>query len=208
MRFLPKNNYFFDYFEKLADLSTQVAQILHNSDINNPAKLLSQARLARKIEHQADSICHTIFQKADSTFITPIDREDIQALAKNLDNIIDLIENACSNLYLYHASEITSEFTQMTRLILESSHQVHALISHLKPNRKAIQEMKKIIINIHSLENKGDRLLGRSFQKLFSGGYSAVDIIKWKDLYENLEEVLDQCEDTADTVETIIAKNF
>ncbi len=209
MQLLPKTPKFFDLFENLASLTKKVARILDETKVGkDPKSIRESARKARALEEKADRICHKIFVEADGAFLTPIDREDIYLLAKSLDNVIDLIENVSSNLYLYKVTKATIEFKKFRELVVLISKEVYLLISELEKERKDIKKMRKHIIKIHSLENEGDELLGRAIKNLFSNHKSGIEIIKWKDIYENLESVLDECEDAADVVNTIIVKNY
>ena len=207
MGFLPQSPKFFDLFEELASFTIKIALLLPRKR-RKVVNWKSLAVSAFKIEEQADNLCHKILQEADKTFITPIDREDIQALAKNLDNVIDLIENAISHMNVYKVGKIPSEFYEFCDVIVDAVRQLDHLISDLKQKGKNTQEIRRHVRTIHFLENKGDILLNKALKHLFANGAKPIDVIKWKDIYENLEQVLDECEDTSDTVETIIVKNF
>lgn len=125
-----------------------------------------------------------------------------------MDNIIDLIENLISNIILYKVDKEPLEFKQFTIIISKTTKKIDLLVSYLKNRAKNIPEMKKVIIEIQSLENEGDELMRRSLKSLFTNHKNPVVIIKWKDLFENMEEILDECENTANIVEEIIVKNF
>lgn len=171
-------------------------------------KLTSFCRKTRQLELAADSICHKLYYEADSTFITPIDREDIHLLAHNLDNIIDFIENLTSNLLLYKVTAETPEFKQFVKRIKKMTSKIFSLVSLLAGRDKNIPQMKKIIIEINSLENEGDKLIRRALKNLFANHKDPIFVIKWKDLFETMEEILDEGENTANIVDQIIVKNF
>lgn len=206
MDFFPKNPKFFDLFEELAGKAETAGKILSNIKVSHN-NIISLAKKTRELENEADEICHSLYRQADSTFITPIDREDIHALARTLDNIIDLIENLTSNLVLYRIKKQEYQFNKFTHVIGQATNKIFTLIELLKHKGKYIGQMRALIIEIHSLENEGDSLIRLSFQKLFTRR-NPLHVIKWKDLIENLEEILDECEDTADIVDEIIVKNF
>lgn len=170
--------------------------------------IISSANKARLLEEKADSICHQLYFEADSTFITPIDREDIHKFSRNLDNIIDLIENLISNIQLFHVTKEIPIYKSFANLIEKATLKIEELTLLLKQREKKVKEMKKIIIDIHTLENEGDELIRRAFKYLFNNHKNPVIIIKWKDLIENMESILDECENTADIVSEIIVKNF
>ena len=207
MDFFPKSPKFFDLFAELAKIVSVGGDILPKIKIRSK-NILAYAKRARELEHQADCICHKLFYEANSTFITPIDREDIHYLAHDLDNIIDLIENLTSNIILYGVTKEVDEFKKFTKIISITTAKILSLINLLKKQSKYISEMKKIIVEVHSLENEGDNLIRHAFKHLFANHKDPVVIIKWKDLFENMEEILDECENTADIVEEIIVKNF
>lgn len=207
MDFFPRNPKFFDLFEELAKIVTLGGEILPKVKIGK-ISLLSYSQKTQELEHRADEICHKLFHEADSTFITPIDREDIHALSGILDNIIDLIENLISNLILYRVKKEASEFKNFCQIINQATSKLFLLVSLLKDRDKNIPRMRKLIIEVHSLENEGDQLIRRALKHLFANHRNPVEIIKWKDLFENMEEILDECENTADIVEEIIVKNF
>ncbi len=208
MHFLPRIPKFFDLFEKLSAIVGEAAVILDESDIMPKKKLLSHLAKIRLLEELADKLCHKIYNESDSTFLTPIDREDIQTLTKSLDNIIDHSENVLSNVVLYNVNLKTREFRKFTKLVRECALKVKLLIACLRSKNRDAQKMRKLIIQIHTFENEGDILLRQSMKSLFSNHKKAIEIIKWKDIYENMEAILDECEDTADVVETIVLKNF
>lgn len=207
MTFFPKNPKFFDLFENLAEIVNSSGKILVKLKISaNNVKTYSKK--AWELEQAADEICHKLHHEAESTFITPIDREDIHLLARHLDNIVDLIEDLTSKIVLYKITREISQYQDFTLKIKNATEKIFALIGFLKYRDKHIPEMRKLIIKIHSLENEGDTLIRSAIKYLFANHKSHLIIIKWKDIFENLEEILDECEDTADIVEGIIVKNF
>lgn len=207
MKLFPKTPDFFSIFEKLAKFVKQEGRILSELKIGSP-DLESITDRARKFELNADSICHHIYYEANTTFITPIDREDIYILAKKLDNIVDLTENLIANIFLYKVQSENEYFREFAETIEQATSKVYELISSLKAKDKKNQEIKRLIVEINKFESKGDDLLKKAISSLFSNNKDAIEVIKWKVLYENMEEVLDECEDVAFKVEEIIIKNF
>ena len=207
MSFFPQNTIFFDLLEELSTLVTSSGKLIPKLKIGSKD---AQAiyKKAFNLEHEADEICHKLFHEADSNFITPIDREDIHILAGNLDTIIDHIENVASNVILYKVRKEPVLFKDFGAIIQKSTVAVDSLVHGLRSGSKGIKEMKKEIIHIHSLENEGDQLTRKAFESLFARNTNAIEIIKWKDIYENMEEIMDECENTADIVDQIIVKNF
>lgn len=208
MQLFPKNPKFFEMFESLAQTIVDASELLKHYQLgkNDPIKLARTVTLKEKL---ADATCHKLRVEAESTFITPIDREDIQSLAIHLDNIIDYIEDVTSRLAIFNGElKPTPQYREFTNLIYEGTTATRNLVSLLKYRDKYRSKMKQHIIRIHELEHKGDDLMRSSLRTLFTGKSNAVTIIKWKDLYEIMEKVLDECEKTADAVEEITIKNF
>ncbi len=195
-------------FESLAKTTQQAGKILFDMH-SHPHKRGVLAKKLEDIEHEADTICHSLYKEAERTFITPIDREDISALAKNLDDIVDVIEDCAAKLFLLTGSQkTTKDFQSFAVLIVEATAQVAALTALLKSKEKYVAKMRSHITQIHEFENKGDDLFRASLGRLFTTTRSPVAIIKWKDIYESLESALDNCEHVADIVDFIIIKNF
>jgi len=207
MHFFPKTPKFFDLFDKLAKKVELSGQLLKESKLNT-ASISKVAKKLRKLELEADIICHHITREADSTFIPPIDREDIHALARNLDTIIDYVENLQSLIQIFHLGRSNGQFTIYIETVAAATKQISLLVHELRHGGKNIAKMKKYIIKIHALENEGDELLRKSYTKLFSNHKPLIAVIQWKDIYKNLEDILDQCEVASDTIEEIIIKNF
>ena len=207
MHFFPKTPKFFDLFDKLAKKVELSGKLLHENHLNS-SSIAQVAKKLRKLELEADDICHYMNREADATFIPPIDREDIHKLSHNLDTIIDCVENSQSLSLIFRLGRPKGLFLNYIEAIAQATKQVSLLVQELRHGGKNIAKMKKYIIKIHALENEGDELLRKSYTKLFSNHKPLIAVIKWKDIYKNLEDILDQCEATSDTIEEIIIKNF
>ncbi|MBI3980674.1 DUF47 family protein [Candidatus Microgenomates bacterium] len=207
INFFPKNPQFFDLFEDLSSIVHQSGRELYLLGQKRHQASIAFKKM-HKLEHEADDICHTIYREASITFITPIDREDLQALGKVLDDIVDYIENVCANVVIFNIGQPTKNFVKLTVLIKETTEKVDRLVRLISFNSKKAKEMHALMIEIHSLENKGDELMRSSLKTLFRDQKNPTTIIKWKDLYEELENILDKCEETSDIVEGIIVNNF
>lgn len=206
MDFFPKSAQFFDLLADLAALARDSGEIVKAT---SSAKKNGQqfARRSLILEERADRLYHQIRREADQTFITPIDREDIQQLAHTLDTIVDLTEDFASRLHLYKISKLPKEMATMQQLIFEATKEVYKAVDLLR-NRTNGQSLQQAIIAIHRLENKGDHELRLALQAIFATSKNSILIMKWKDLLETTEKILNECERTADTVEQIISKNF
>lgn len=207
MVFFPKTVDFFLRFENLASSITLVSSLLPKVKVGSPS-LSNYAKIARKYENKADSLCHEIQRDVNLTFITPIDREDIYNLAIKLDNIVDLIENLISNLAAFSIKTEEKEFKPFIKLVIHITDNLVMLISKLKYRERKIDEMRSFMVKINKLENQGDELIRKAYHSLFSNHGDPIEIIKWKDLYTNMESILDECEKVASLVDEVIIKNF
>lgn len=192
----------------------ELAHILHDASgylmkIRSDQKRLPYyAKKILNLEHKADTLCHRLTHEAEQTFITPIDREDIHLLANSLDNIIDYIEDIATKLLLFNRIKHTKESKEFITLIHKASGVIESLVTLLQHRDKYRDEMKNSITTLHTLEHNGDVLFRSAMKYLFTKEKNPIAIIKWKDLYENLELIMDECEKTADIIGIIIVKNF
>jgi len=208
MNLFPKNPKFFDMFEELAHTLQKTSSFLIkiHSDQN---RLSFYAKKIQDLEHKADAICHRLTQEAEQTFITPIDREDIHLLANSLDNIIDYIEDISSKLLFFNKKiKHTKESRELITLIHKASTVIAALVGLMQYRDRYHADMKRSITKIHTLEHDGDVVFRSAMKNLFTKEKNPITIIQWKDLYENLELIMDECEKTADIISIIIIKNF
>jgi uncharacterized protein len=202
--FLPKQQNFFDLFSQLSEHSKQMAELFQKAT-NDMGNITEYAKQAKDLEHAADTVTHTIIDQLNRTFVTPIDREDIYLLAKELDDSIDLIENVISNLALYNCKESNDTLKQFGGVMVDAAKESYDLISHLQDPKKR-EELNATVVKIHELEDKGDEIFRQALHTLFSNTTDPIAVIKWKDIYEDLEQVMDMFQHVSDTVETIVVK--
>jgi uncharacterized protein len=205
MMFIPKEQKFFDDFEELADTIEKGSQLF--LDILNNFEH-SEAKLAtlKEIEHEADTITHSIFAKLHKTYITPLDREDIHALANKMDSILDIIEGAAVRMYLYAMKKPGKEIVELA-LILNNAIAVVNKVIHGLRNKKNFNIILEACVQIHTIENEGDYLLHQCIARLFQQEKDCFELIKMKEIYELVEEAIDTCEDVTNIVEGIVLKN-
>jgi len=205
MIFIPKDQKFFDHFEELADAiekgSRLFLDILNNFE-HSEAKLST----LKEIEHEADRITHIVFAKLHKTFITPLDREDIHALANKMDSILDIIEGAAVRMYLYAMKKPSKELIELA-LILDNAIGVVKRVVYALRHRKNSSMIIDACVEIHSIENQGDYLLHQCIARLFQNERDPFELIKTKEIYELVEEAIDTCEDVTNIVEGIVLKN-
>jgi predicted phosphate transport protein (TIGR00153 family) len=202
-RLLPKEEKYFDLFNRMASHTTECALLLKKlfEDFDRHAEYADQIKA---VEHQCDEITHDIIRRLNQTFITPIDREDIHALASEIDDIVDYIEYTARRTVLYRVEQSTEHARQLTAVLVKIVASLENAVAALDGgNGRVIQEC----ITIHALENEGDALHHAAVEKLFSEEKDPIKIIKWKELYETLERSIDKCEDVANVLEAIVLKN-
>jgi len=160
----------------------------------------------KDIEHAGDKITHTTIEKLNQTFITPLDREDIHELICRQDDIIDLIDSAVARMHLYKIDKPTEDAKALARVLVKATQIIIELLPKMR-NLKLSSSLLQDCIAIHTQENEGDRIQQHALASLFENGQDPIYIIKWKDIYEELEAATDRCEDVANVIEGIVLKN-
>lgn len=203
--FLPKEYAFADLFRELISLQKEEALLLKEFAINfNKYDYFSEK--AKEIEHRADKKTHEIIDKLNKSFITPFDREDIYLLAHELDDIVDLIENVIHNINLYGIIDKRKEVIEFAKLISEASETLLELVNSIW-SKKTEYKFNDLKIKIHTLEDESDFIFQQAISNLFQNEKDTILIIKWKDILENLENILDKYQKVSDIVEGIVVKS-
>ena len=199
---IPRDNRFFDLFVEDAANMVAAARVLEQfmRNYGERERLASQLRDA---EHAGDQMSHNIGRQLEQTFVTPFDREDIHALISRLDDVVDLIEEVADTFILYGIEAPTPLAVEQSEIIVLQCEQVAMALANLR----TFKGLEGYWIEIHRLENEGDRIVRRGIAELFTNGGNAVDVIKWKDVYTLLEETVDACEDVANVIERIVVKH-
>ena len=201
-RLIPRDEEFFDLFNQLAGHLKTSAQLLDQL-FADPSRTTELVREIKDVEHLADQLTLSISQRIDKSFITPIDREDIHLLASRLDDVIDRLDGTARRVVMLHINEVREPAKQMAHVILRAAdHIAIAVDSIKKPNLVAVQTAK-----IKQLEEEGDALYHEAVGALFSGTPDAIEVIRWKEVYETLEIAIDQCMGVANAVHSISIKN-
>jgi predicted phosphate transport protein (TIGR00153 family) len=204
-QFFPKEEKFFDMLENAAANLHKGAKAFKRmlqdyTDIENKVKHI------KDIEHEGDIITHEIMDKLNRTFITPIDREDIHRMTSEIDDVLDFILGIADRMVLYSIKSPTPQALKMVEVLIAAIEQMEKAICSLK-NIKNSRRILDYCIEINRLENEGDSIHRSVIADLFSDGKDAVEIIKWRDIYNYLENAIDKCEDVADAMESIVVKN-
>lgn len=202
--FLPKEFLFFDMFDDLAGCAVEASDYFN--ELASTGQFTTEASLRmRNIEHKADDITHEIINRLNKTFITPIDREDIYSLTHELDSVIDLINSITSRINLYNVTGISDELIQFASVIQSSVRALSKAVTGLREIRKS-DIIMKYCIEVNRLENMGDHLRDTMIGSLFDKSQDPIHIIKWKEIFQECETILDKCEDVVNIVEAIIVK--
>ena len=202
---LPKKSEFFDQFSKQAALSVEGAKLLQ-AMMNDLRDLESQSKRIKQVEHDADTVAHQTIEMLHRSFITPIERGDIHRIVSRLDDILDYIEAASQRIWLYEIKETTPEAKEMARVLMRSTEAVQATVDALH-GLKDPQRVRAACVEINRLENECDTLLRLATARLFREEKDPVMVIKWKEIYENIEDATDRCEDVANVIEGVVLEN-
>lgn len=205
LNFNKKEDKFFALFEDTARVIDETAELLA-SFMNDLSDSKTKIKEFEDLEHKGDDQTHTILAELNKSFITPVDREDIFAIAKGMDDIVDFIDSAANRFVMFNVRECTPISKQIGELIVKCSKELLALTKELHDMKKS-SELTNKIIAINTLEHEGDILFRQAVTALFTGEVATLEVIKWKEIYELLEKVLDAYEDVADTIEGVVMKH-
>jgi hypothetical protein len=200
--FSPKDGVFFDLFEESANNVLRAADLLDEMLRSYP----EHNDLARAIllcEQEGDRITYDIIQRLNATFVTPIDREDILELASGLDDIVDLTEEVADYLGLYKIEAPMEQAQRLAELCVQCARQ----LAEAMPRLRNFEDISHFTVEVNRLENDGDRVTREAMASLFEGGIDPMVVIRWKDIYDRLENAIDAAERVAYLLEGITIKN-
>lgn len=205
IRLLPKQESFFDLFEKQVKMVDEGAKTL--SDLmSHYANVEDVAFKLKTLEHDADELAHEIMRKLNTTFVTPLDREDIHALASALDDILDYIEAAVDRMLLYEIDKPTESATKLAKILAEATEVIVQAVSHLRDMRDN-EPIREACVAVNRLENRGDQTNRAALAELFQMHDRPMEALKWREIYDHIETAIDKCEDVADILESTVLKN-
>jgi len=199
---IPKDRVFFDLFAEAGQNTVRTAKLLRDMVEGWP----ETSHLAQEIllaEQEGDRITHELIKRLNSTFVTPIDGDDIYALATHLDDIVDHIEEGADFMGLYRIEAPMEQAVQMTDVLVKSCEQLAGALEHLR----GLKGLEVYWIEVHRLENDGDRLYRDAVASLFANGIDPMFVIRWRDIFLRLERAIDSCESVAHILEGIVIKN-
>lgn len=204
--FTPQNRVFYSLFEEVADNLYTMANVfrdaMYEKEDQKKDKMLSTLE---GLEHKNDELTHKLFLELGQNFITPFDREDIHYLANSLDDVADYIWNSAKSIVNYNIDEVNDTMRNFSEVILKSTGSLQVALKGLR-NMKDIKSITDACVKVNSYENEADEILDKALRHLFLHEKDAIELIKMKELYQDLEIVTDKCEDSANVIESIIVK--
>ena len=201
---IPQDKEFFDLFEEMAGKVVEAADALVEL-MDDYTDLGTKSQHMKELEHEGDLITHAIYERLNRTFITPLEPEEISRLATAMDDVIDCIEGSVQQLHSYGITAADSPMRQFSQLIQLSATEMQTAVKGIR-SMKNVQSIEARCIELNRLENVADEVLGHSLTELFRGN-DPLTIIKLKDVYENLEQATDRCEDVANVLSDIVIRH-
>src|SRR3989449_8481949 len=203
VRLLPREEEFFDLFVAVATRNKEAAQHLRDLFDASPERRTPHVEAIKRLEHEADQVTHEVVNRLDRTFITPLDREDIHQLASDLDDVMDAIDGTARRSQIFHLGPAPQGVKRLTDVIQRMVGVLAEGVGRLKKG----DDVLRFCIEAKKLEEEGDAIYQESLGDLFRTERDALEVIKWKEIYDNLEMTLDQGEDVANELESITIKH-
>jgi predicted phosphate transport protein (TIGR00153 family) len=203
--FLPHEEDFFGFFERHAALTVEGAREMRRLISGGQDVPALTARI-RELEHETDVITHRCVEALHKTFITPLDRDAIYQLISHMDDIMDYIESAAMSVKLYELSEMTPPARALADVLVRATEAVAVAVAGLS-NLKRPDDIIRACIEVNRLENEGDEILRGALADLFRGATDPLHVLKWKEVYEALENATDRCEDVANVIEGVVLEH-
>ena len=202
---LPKDDVFFDLFEKASANACLAARQLHEF-FERYDDIEGRMRRIKELEHVGDELTHEVIDRLNSSFITPLDREDIHELVCRLDDIVDRIDTATDRVCLFKFERPMEEARQLARCLERSTALIREMIPLLR-NMRSPEEVRVRVREVHRLETEADGIERQALVRLFENQPDPIYVIKWKNIIEVLESATDKCEDVSNVIEGIVLKN-
>jgi len=203
VRLLPRNEEFFDLFTEVANRNKEAAQYLRDLFEASPDRRTPIVEALKRLEHEADQVTHEVVNRLDRTFITPLDREDIHQLASDLDDVMDAMDGCARRAQIFRLGVAPPGVRRLTEVIQRMVAVLAEAVSRLKKG----DDVMRFCVEAKQLEEEGDAIYHEALGQMFEKERDAIEIIKWKEIYDNLENTLDQAEDVANVVESITIKH-
>jgi predicted phosphate transport protein (TIGR00153 family) len=200
---VPQRREFFELYRRQAANIEAIAQALIDLLERYPSEASARIRDIKELEHEGDRLTHEVVDLLNRTFVTPFDRDDMYRLAGALDDICDNVDEAAGKLISLGIESIRSPAREQAQVIQRAAGKLHAAIDRLE----GFKVERRQLIELRELEDEGDRIANEGISALFHDGDDPLSIIRWKDVYERLEDAVDACENAADVLEAILVKN-
>lgn len=202
MRIIPRDEEFYTMFGELARRLVGCAELLQEM-FADPSVMEAKVTEIKQLEHEADNLTRDIIDRIDRTFVTPFDREDIHSLASELDDVIDYIDGTARRALIFRITKAPELAGVLAEVLMRAARCVADGVRDMKSPKKvsAANELLK------ALEEEGDAVFHDAIGRLFSPGADPLEVIKWKELYDKMEDALDQCEDVGNALQSIALKN-
>lgn len=202
-RLLPREEEFFDLFVAVATRCEQAAELLHELLTGRPERAAYCAESIKRLENEADGVTHEVVNRLDRTFITPIDREDIHLLASDLDDVIDRIDGTARRTQIFRLGRAPEGIAELCDVIRRITREIAQAVGKLGGKDDVLRHC----VEAKRLEEEGDSIYHQMLGRLFDQERDPIAIIKWKEIYDNLETTIDQADDVANDIESIVLKH-
>ena len=203
MRLLPRQEEFFDLFVEVANRNKEAARRLRELFDGPTERRIACVEAIKRLEHEADQVTHEVVNRLDRTFITPLDREDIHQLASDLDDVMDVIDGTARRAQIFHIGAAPPGVRQLVEVIERMVGVLAEGVARLKKG----DDVMKFCVEAKKLEEEGDTIYHQVLGELFAKERDALEVIKWKEIYDNLERTLDESENVANDLESITIKH-
>jgi len=201
-RLIPREEKFYADFQALGDELKRGSGLLE-AMVASDRPVWDKAEEIKEVEHKCDFLTHEIIQRLNRTFVTPLDREDIHALARSLDDVMDAIDDSAALIRLYRLEQVRFGARELAQIISASTHQVRLALDALEENKGLITHA----VEINRLENEADRMHMQAVSRLFDDERDPLLVMKWKETLDFLEDATDRCEDVANVLEGVMVKH-
>ena len=203
MRLLPREEEFFDLFTEVANRNKEAVGYLRKLFEAPADRRTPHVEALKRLEHEADQVTHEVVNRLDRTFITPLDREDIHQLASDLDDVMDVMDGVARRSQMFHVGAAPDGVKQLAEVIERMVGVLGEGVACLKKG----DDVMKYCVEAKKLEEEGDAIYHQALGKMFEAEKNAIELIKWKEIYDNLERTLDEAEDVANVLESITLKH-
>ena len=201
-RLIPRDQEFFTLFDELATHLSTSAKLLRDL-FDQPATIQEKVRAIKEVEHKADQLTHEINARIDRSFVTPIDREDIHEMSTRLDDVIDLMDGTARRAEIFHIGGVRQPARKLAGLLVEAAEHLQRGVSGIKRPK----DVQACAVEVKRIEEEADSVYHDAVGELFVGRPDPLDVIKWKEIYDRLEQGVDSCMAVVNTLQSISIKN-